>query len=215
MNTSSKTVAVDGPKVLPFGYEEISSSAGTPGRPPAPSTQEIENTRLREAAFLEQGKREGEARARVSFEEQLASERESLLQALAGFARDQNSYFQKVESEVVQLSLAIARKILHREAQVDPLLLAGLVRVALEKLQANTQVSVRVHPQHAAEWREYFAKHPELCDLLEVIEDPGLDAHLCVLQTVLGTTELGVEPQLKEVEQGLFDLLAQRPQSRP
>jgi flagellar biosynthesis/type III secretory pathway protein FliH len=47
-----------------------------------------------------------------------------------------------------------------------------------------------------------------------VIEDPSLDVHRCVLQTVLGTTELGIESQLKEVEQGLFDLMAQRPTSR-
>ena len=46
----------------------------------------------------------------------------------------------------MQLALAIARKILHREAQVDPLLLAGMVRVALEKIESHTKVSVRVHP---------------------------------------------------------------------
>jgi hypothetical protein len=33
-----------------------------------------------------------------------------------------------------------------------------------------------------------------------------------VISTQLGTTEIGIESQLKEIEQGLFDLMAQRPE---
>jgi hypothetical protein len=32
-----------------------------------------------------------------------------------------------------------------------------------------------------------------------------------VVSTQLGTTEIGIESQLKEIEKGLFDLLSQRP----
>ena len=64
----------------------------------------------------------------------------------AQFAAQREGYFQRVESEVVQLALSIARKILHREAQIDPLLLAGIVRVALESLNDGTQVRLRANP---------------------------------------------------------------------
>ena len=37
----------------------------------------------------------------------------------------------------------------------------------------------------------------------------------CILETELGSTELGLESQLKEIETGLFDLLAQRPDFPP
>jgi flagellar assembly protein FliH len=131
--------------------------------------------------------------------------------ALAGFARDRAQYYQQVETEVVQLALAIARKILHREAQVDPLLLAGMVRITLEKIESATKVVVRVHPQQVSECRSYFAQHMESRNVPEVVEDAAVKTDLCVLQTALGTTELGVEIQLKEIEQGLFDLLAKRP----
>jgi hypothetical protein len=33
------------------------------------------------------------------------------------------------------------------------------------------------------------------------------------LQTGLGTTELGLEVQLKEIEKGLMDLMARRPEA--
>src|SRR5262249_43949632 len=127
------------------------------------------------------------------------------------FARERQMYFQKVESEVVQLALSIARKVLHREAQVDPLLLAGIVRVALDQIEGTTKVTIRVNPLQAADCRAFFARNMDPQEVPEVIEDPTIETERCVLQTEMGSTELGVEVQFKEIEQGLMDLLAQRP----
>ena len=49
---------------------------------------------------------------------------------------------------------------------------------------------------------------------MEVKADPSVEAHNCILETELGTTELGLDAQLKEIEQGFFDLLAQRPDNK-
>ena len=167
----------------------------------------------REAAARETGRQEGEAQGRAAGEPHLAQLRASVDAALAGFARDRAQYYQQVETEVVQLALAIARKILHREAQVDPMLLAGLVRITLEKIESATKVMVRVHPQQVSECRSYFAQHMEAGQVPDVVEDAAVQKDHCVLQTALGTTEVGVDLQLKEIEQGLFDLLAKRPAS--
>jgi flagellar biosynthesis/type III secretory pathway protein FliH len=45
----------------------------------------------------------------------------------------------------------------------------------------------------------------------ELSGDASLDSNRCQLETELGVTDLSLETQLKEIEQGLFDLLAQRP----
>ena len=218
MSTSYSAAAGAGPQpepeVHPFPYVEAggpaaSAAAAGPGAPAfAP-----EDSRRREEAAREAGRQEGEARARASYDQQLQAMRESLRRALEEFARDRTKYYQQVEGEIVQLALSIARKILHREARVDPLLLAGLVRVALDQLQRNTKVVVRVHPQYAADCRDYFSRCRDAEDLPEVVEDPELEAGRTVLQTTLGSTEIGIEVQLKEIEQGLMDLLAQRPQA--
>lgn len=165
----------------------------------------------REAQARAQARQEGEAQAGRIFEERLALERASVADALAKFTRDRAAYFGQVESEVVQLALSIARKILHREAQLDPLLLAGIVRVALEKIDGATGVVLRVHPQNAADWRRYLAIHLDPSDLPEIVEDPAQPLDRCALETSMGTATVGVEVQLKEIEQGLMDLLAARP----
>jgi flagellar assembly protein FliH len=153
------------------------------------------------------------AEGRQNFDEQLTRERTMLVAALAQFTQDRAAYYTKVEGEVVQLALAIARKILHREAQLDPLLLAAIVRVALDKIEGATQVTVLLHPQHADEWRRYLALHTDPGDLPEIVEDSAMASDSCVLRTSMGTAQLGVEVQLKEIESGLMDLLAARPEA--
>jgi len=211
-------------QIEPFAYDAVSSPgtsprldaalsslsspsrAATDGLPPAPQ---------REAQIRQQGIEQGKLEARKLFEEQLSKERTRVTGSLAQFAQERTGYFEKIEGEVVALALAIARKILHRESQIDPLLLAGMVRVALETLEGATQIVVRVHPSHATEWKRYFQAQFPSGKMPEIVEDAAQPLDSCLLQTSLGTTSLGIESQLKEIERGLLDLLAARPAVRP
>lgn len=159
------------------------------------------------------GHEAGMAEARAAFEHQVAKLREEFPKALHAFAVERDTYFQRVEEQVVRLTLAIARKILHREAQVDPLLLTGILRVALEKIGSNTNTRLRAHPSDIKAWRDYFTQAHENFPSPELIGDPEIQSGRCILETELGTTEIGLETQLKEIEQGFLDLLAQRPGS--
>jgi flagellar biosynthesis/type III secretory pathway protein FliH len=68
-----------------------------------------------------------------------------------------------------------------------------------------------VHPQRSAEWRRYLASFMDPKNLPEVVDDPALAVERCELRTSMGIAALGVEVQLKEIEQGFADLLAARP----
>lgn len=159
-----------------------------------------------------EGRVEGRALAAADYAEALARARDSVAAAVADFARQREHYFQQVEGEVVQLALAIARKILHRESHLDPLALAGMARVTMGQLQAGTVVRVRVPPPQAADWRHYFACQDQ--EPVEVVEDAAVAGDGCVLETSAGSVELGFTTQLKEIETGLMDLLAARPAGR-
>src|SRR5271165_7525680 len=149
----------------------------------------------------------GGSQATARFEEELDRERKRLTDLIVEFQQQRKDYYAKVELELVHLALAIAAKILHRESQVDRMVVAGLVKVMLERLQQNTQVVVRVRPEDAKAWTHYFRDHSHL----QIVEDSTLEPKACLLETELGIANMALEAQLKEVEQGFFDLLAQRP----
>ena len=154
-----------------------------------------------------------EQRLRQQVESQLQAARAAVAEALKAFETQRAEYFARVEAEVVQLALAIAAKILHREAQVDPMLVATLVKMTIDKMREGSSVTIRVAPGHAARWKQYFSAQANSARI-EVTEDAALSDHDCVLETELGVANFGLDTQLKEVEQGFFDLLALRPENR-
>jgi flagellar assembly protein FliH len=192
-------------------YPKADSQAGGESRLCPKTTFSEDEVRAREEQARAIGIRDGEAQARSRFERELAAERQVLAKAVQDFARDRENYFSHVEAEVVKLATGIARKILHREVQVDPLLLAGVVRVALDKIAAGTSVRLRVHPDHVYAWHDFFSNQQEHRVVPELLGDATLGMGQCVLETALGTTELTLEAQLAEIERGFCDLLAQRP----
>jgi flagellar assembly protein FliH len=187
---------------------EAARRESVPQPPPGPSTQEINEmvNRARGEAIAET-----EKRLRAEYEARSAAEAGKIRQALELFQAERKSYFSRVEADVVQLALAIAAKILHREAQVDPLLVAALVRVAVDKLHDGSSVSVRICPANATKWRSYLAD-PLNGSRIAIVEDAHMGIDDCVLETDLGSANFSIDAQLKEVQQGFFDLLAQRPQ---
>ncbi len=151
-----------------------------------------------------------QAAMQLDFDQRLDAEHQRVMKAIADFEKSQKVYFSRVEAEVVQLALAIAGKILHREAQVDPMLLSAIVHLALGQLKEGSTATIRVRPEQANQWRSHVAS---LAINLEtrVVEDADLERGDCVLETELGTVNFSLDAQLKEVERGFFDVLAQKP----
>jgi flagellar assembly protein FliH len=138
-----------------------------------------------------------------------------LAHALADFKAHRDEYLGRVEQEVVRLALAIAERILHREANMDPLLLAGAVRVALGQLAESTEVRLRVAAGQHAMWAEMLRLMPGLPLRPDVVADPELQACEAMLETNLGRVDLGVRAQIAEIERGFFDLLEARGGPKP
>jgi flagellar assembly protein FliH len=199
------------PEASPFAYAEAGLPTDAAGSAPDAGPGAEERSRRQQAEVFEQGRQSGQQQLRSESDAALAKNREQISHALQQFSLERQDYYRRVEGEIVELALAIARKILHREAQLDPHVLAGIVRVTLEKLDTGTKVNLHVPPQEAADWRHYFASQTEDVPAPEVHEDPAIAPGECRIETSLGSTEIGLQAQLKEIETGLLDLLAERP----
>jgi len=166
----------------------------------------------REKRVREEGIKEGQAATKAEVDRQLSALRESLALTLKQFAREREEYYHSVEGHVVNLALAIARKILHREAQIDPLLLAGVVRVALERIASATSIRLYVHPDQVQPWRAFLDSQTDVGQKTEILGDATVVEGQCRLESSIGTARLSLENQITEIEQGFFDLLARRPE---
>jgi flagellar assembly protein FliH len=168
-----------------------------------------EETRRSFEAGRERGRQEGrqaEHEAQAAAQALAGQERtRQTVELIASFAQERDRYLQAVEHEVVKLALAVAARILRREAQMDPLLLTGAVRVALGQLSGSTQVRLRVPPGELDLWNEAIALVPHLPVKPAVMAGEGMRLGDCVIETDLGSVDLGIRAQLGEIERGFFD----------
>lgn len=190
------------PLVLPQA-EALPVWQGEAGQDPA-GEQELEAAR-REAALREayqKGRAEGEAAGRAA----VAPLLDRLAQSLEELGGMRHRLRRQAEKDLVQLALAIARRVLRRELNVDPDAVQGLVRAALDRLQGQEVQRVRVHPALEEGLKKALARMNAPPSLM-VVADAACRPGDVILETAHGNLDASVETQLQEIERGLADRL--------
>ncbi len=216
--------------VQEFVYQNVFSPDGTPDAPidlsiferetqppfrheaSTPNISELELAK-REAAAYERGLAAARSAMQAEVDRATAAVKDTLAETLKTFELEREQYYRQIEGEIVELVMAVARKVLHREAQVDRVVLAGVVHVALEKISGSSPVTLHVHPSAVHAWREYMSTQTLLGTVPGVIEDGSLRPDQLILKTANGSTELGIDAQLLEIDKGFSDLVRQKRRS--
>lgn len=102
------------------------------------------------------------------------------------------------EQELVQLAVAIARRILRREVAVDPQLIGALAHVALERVGSAIPAVIRLHPedyaivsaQQSADWAGRQ---------VQVLPDPSVSRGGCLVESEFGYIDASVDAQVGEI----------------
>lgn len=154
-------------------------------------------------AGLEQGRAAGEREAAT----RLDSVIERFTAAVHELSGRRKQLRHEAERDVVKLSIAIARRVLHRELNADPEAMLGLVKAALEKLDSRELDRVRVHPADAAAVRAQLDRLRPTSHF-EIVPDSSLERGAALFEGARGSLDASVETQLSEIERGLTDRLS-------
>jgi flagellar assembly protein FliH len=165
--------------------------------------------RLKQAELIQVRKlafEEGAKKAREQADAEIKNIDGRLAQTLRDLVVLKRRMRNEAESDVVRLSLAIAKRILHRELTVDPESIQGVVHAALQKLQNREVASVRVCPS-ALETVRSAMERAGVTAGISIIADPKLHNGDLVFETALGELDASIETQLKEIARGFSDRL--------
>jgi flagellar assembly protein FliH len=185
--------------------EECAESVRPESRPHAPQDELQSRFDAGRKLGLEEGSRTERDAQASRIRADLERHQAQLAAVVHAFEKARDQYLEEVEHEVVKLALAIAARILRREAQMDPLLLTGAVRVALGQLSSLSQARLRVPSAEQDLWIDAMAHLPNVALKPEVIGDEAMRRGDCALETDLGTVDLGIRAQFSEIEHGFFD----------
>jgi flagellar assembly protein FliH len=151
------------------------------------------------------GCREAEQQANARLEPAIRRFAESVQELIAARPRARR----EAEEDIVMLAVAIARKLLHREIAVDPDSLLGLVKAAMQRIDAREISRIRVNPDDARSLDEAL-NGPASIRRIEISLDPSLERGAAILETSRGNLDASVDTQLKEIERGFLDLVRAR-----
>ena len=163
------------------------------------------------AQGFEQGKRDGQQQALNESRAQLQAAMHALGAALAALDAGRADLEASALVEVVELAIAIARRITKRQALIDPAILAANLREAMKLVVKSADVRVAIHPAQRqtldAMLPQLQMQWPNLAHV-QVIEDPSLTPGGCRVLTAQGQIDADLDAQLDRVEAELLPLSA-------
>lgn len=171
---------------------------------------ELENTRAEVSQRVQEafaaGKREGDALARQAVDAKLESELGKLRSLLQELNLAGPKLRKQTEEELVRLSVAIARRILHRELTVDPNALQGLVKAAFDRLDRREIKEIRTDAESVASMKK-IVDGLGAPGAVKVVADTTLRPGSLVIEVPRGQLDASIETQLVEIERGFVDIV--------
>lgn len=166
--------------------------------PPVPVTTPGPAQEARESDAYARGLAEGERLGATAVSRQNEALLQRLTETLVELRQTRGEMIRQTERQMVELTLAVARRVLHREVSLDPELLVAMIRVALDRLGEAGQVTIRLHP---AEFEAVSAARAGALagDHVTVVADARVGRGGCRVESDYGSVDAGVDAQIQEI----------------
>jgi type III secretion protein L len=141
-------------------------------------------------------------RDRIISEAREAARQDDLAVASAQLIRAsiaQRELVERAERDILTVALAVAEKILGKDLERDPSLVAEICAAAIDNVRASHQVVVRVHPSDAPLLRELREQVMERAGRVKEIrfkEDTDVAQSGCIIETDGGVIDAQLATQL-------------------
>ena len=153
-------------------------------------------------AAFDSGRVQGEQQARAA----LAPVLERMNASIAEVMGLRPELRRRAEKDAVELSLKIARRVLHRELSIDGNALNALARVVFDRLTRSESWQLTVHPQFADAIRTALPAGSG--DKVRIESNPSCAVGTVIVRCKDGTIDASVDSQLDEISRGLTDRLS-------
>jgi flagellar assembly protein FliH len=152
------------------------------------------------------GAREALQRADAELQRTLETLRTQLQQVIESVHAQYEAYLQHAESQMLDLVLEIARKVVREELKMQPAHVLAIVRDALRRVQGFGRLRIRVNPLDVDLMRQNrpsLLQVVEGVETIEIVEDRRVDSGSCIIETEQGVYDARIRTQLGEIERAL------------
>lgn len=122
-----------------------------------------------------------------------------------------DSILDQSEDDIVQLSTAIAKKLVCKELRQHPDTIVSIVKEAIKLVRSRDEIVIRIHPedcdilkQHLSEMVEQLNEGkagPQQDVPIRIEEDPSLTPGGCIVETDTGLIDMSFEARMESIDQ--------------
>lgn len=190
--------------VEPFPWTPVGGQPAAPHRAPQ-APRSLPAAAHDDAAVERDAFAKGFAQGERAGHEAAAKRAEGLLNQLAQAVKDiaglRGDILHRTERQVVQLVLAIAERVIHREVMLDRGLLLGMARAALDRLGEHGAATIRLHPD---DYQAIGATSTAAPGSVQILADPSVARGGCQVQADFGFMDVSPEAQFRELARALL-----------
>jgi len=145
----------------------------------------------------------------VTEAEHFLNDLKKILEELIAFRKQ---LLQKMEKEVLEFALAIAKKIVKQEVVTNQEVILGNIREAINKLTDTDEIFIKVNPE---DYDFIMRVRPDFLDKLNegkglhIIEDKGIKKGGCLIETKFSQIDARIDTQWDNLEQAFLKAIGE------
>jgi flagellar assembly protein FliH len=159
--------------------------------------------RITEREFYERGFSDGLRRGRELEKNEALQTLQTMSMIIKEASTLKKSMLDNLEEEIIQLSLAIAAKVIHVEATTNREVIRGVLKEAIKSIDDRENMKVRIHPRdfhYMVEIKNDFLQSFDGIRNLIFVEDESIQQGGAIIETVCGEVDARLDQQCHEIE---------------
>ncbi|WP_368655191.1 flagellar assembly protein FliH [Ornithinibacillus sp. 4-3] len=168
------------------------------------------------SSLVEQAKQEGYSQGFDAGEKKGLAQYEALLdqanQIIAQTKADYDKMLDANDEVLVKLAMVSAEKILKIKLEEDPSLFLSIVKAVIKDSKDQVEISIFLHPENykvVIEMREELSQTLDGDVKLSIYIDHHLNKHECLIKHPFGQVKAGIDPELKELQKILLEVVTE------
>ena len=159
--------------------------------------------RITEQEFYEKGLSDGIRKGRELEKNETLQTLQTMSVIVKEMSALKKSTLENLEGEIVQLSLAVAEKVIHLEATTNREVIRGVLKEAIKNIGDRENMKIRVHPQDfqfMIEIKNDFLQSFDGIRNMTFAEDESIQRGGAIIETVCGEVDARLDQQYNEMK---------------
>jgi flagellar assembly protein FliH len=128
---------------------------------------------------------------------------------LSSTIQKRNEVLEEAESQIVDIIVAIARKVVKTITETHKNIIIEQVKDSIQKLKGRAEITIRINVEDlmmTTKHKKDFIQMVEGIENVKILEDNSVDKGGCIITTDFGSIDARISSQLSELEQKIKEI---------